>query len=463
MMKPAELVKMGIPQGPLLAKVVSAIAEAARSGRYSKEQLHQVVKDMVADPAKFTDDPNWGEIASGLVRSAQSDSLLAEPIPFRTYGTEIDDVSLAQMRNACRLPVAVSGALMPDAHAGYGLPIGGVLAVESAVIPYAVGVDIACRMKMSVLNLPLSAIEDEKDRLVKALEKETAFGAGAKFRKRRRHRVMDEDWGFSRTTAHVKDTAWAQLGTSGGGNHFVEYGLLHVESQEAGLSPGTYVALLSHSGSRGAGNIIGKHFSTVAQMMHPCLPKEAAHLAWLDLDSQEGKEYWLSMELMGRYAAANHELIHTHIAGALGVEIIRDFENHHNFAWKENHHGRDVIVHRKGATPAGNDMLGIIPGSMASPGFLVRGKGNDASLRSASHGAGRLMSRTQAKQRLSWDDAKRVLAERGITLVSATLDEAPMAYKDIEEVMAAQANLVEILARFEPKIVKMAGNGADRE
>jgi tRNA-splicing ligase RtcB len=461
-MKPAELVKMGIPRGTELEAAVGAVIRATKSGLYSKDQLRKTIEDMVADPAEFASDPFFGEAASALMAREETDNLLHDPISFRVYGDEIEELSLQQMRNACRLPVAVAGALMPDAHAGYGLPIGGVLAVESAVIPYAVGVDIGCRMKMSVLDLPLSALEDEKERLIKALVKETAFGNGAKFKKRRRHRVMDEDWEFCKVVSHVKDTAWSQLGTSGGGNHFVEYGVLHVESPVQGLAPGTFVALLSHSGSRGAGNIIGKHFSAIARSMHPRLPKEAAHLAWLDLDSSEGREYWLSMELMGRYSAANHELIHTHITEALGVEITTGFENHHNFAWKEKHLGRDVIVHRKGATPAGKDMIGIIPGSMATPGFVVRGKGDDASLRSASHGAGRLMSRTQAKQRFSWDEALQFLARRGVTLVSADLDEVPMAYKDIGKVMAAQADLVEILARFEPRIVKMAGSRTDQ-
>ena len=180
------------------------------------------------------------------------------------------------------------------------------------------------------------------------------------------------------------------------------------------------------------------------------------------MDSEEGRDYWKCMELMGRYASANHELIHDHIARTLGVEIVKSIENHHNFAWKENHSGREVIVHRKGATPADQDTIGIIPGSMATPGFVVRGKGNGSSLRSASHGAGRLMSRTQAKKSCTWEEARRFLTERGVTVVSASLDEVPMAYKDIEAVMAAQADLVEIIARFEPKIVMMSSEGGRR-
>ena len=170
------------------------------------------------------------------------------------------------------------------------------------------------------------------------------------------------------------------------------------------------------------------------------------------------------MELMGRYAAANHALIHQHIARALGVEVRLDIENHHNFAWRERHRlpggsEADLIVHRKGATPAGVGVLGIIPGSMATPGYIVRGKGSAASLNSAAHGAGRRMSRTKAKHTLTWEAAMRFLRERGVTLISAGLDEVPMAYKDIDEVMRAQHDLVEPLARFEPRLVKMAPGG----
>ena len=159
------------------------------------------------------------------------------------------------------------------------------------------------------------------------------------------------------------------------------------------------------------------------------------------------------MELMGRYAAANHALIHRHIARNLGVEVRLDLENHHNFAWRERHRlpggsMADVIVHRKGATPAGAGVLGIIPGSMGAPGYVVRGKGSDASLHSAAHGAGRRMSRTAAKKQFRWEDAMAFLRARNVTLISAGLDEVPMAYKNIDEVMAAQQDLVEPLARF---------------
>jgi tRNA-splicing ligase RtcB len=270
---------------------------------------------------------------------------------------------------------------------------------------------------------------------------------------------MDADWDITGITGSLKDKAWSQLGTSGSGNHFVEFGELVLDRDDLGLRAGVYLALLSHSGSRGSGNNVAEHFSRIARELHPELPKEMQHLAWLNLDSREGEEYWRAMELMGHYAAANHELIHRGIAENLRVQVLLDIENHHNFAWKETHGGEEVVVHRKGATPAGKGALGIIPGSMGTSGYVVRGKGEPASLNSASHGAGRKMSRKAAKEKCSWAEARALLEERGVTLLSAGLDEVPMAYKDIEAVMAAQADLVEIVARFSPKLVKMSPGG----
>jgi tRNA-splicing ligase RtcB len=387
----------------------------------------------------------------------------AAPAPYRIWGQGLEPGSLNQMRSAADLPVAVRGALMPDAHQGYGLPIGGVLATENAVIPYAVGVDIACRMRMSVFDVDgaVALAPPVRDRLRAALEGETRFGVGAKFdgRLRRDHPVMEADWQATPVTKQLRDRAWSQLGTSGSGNHFVEFGLLDVEREGAGLAPGSYLALLSHSGSRGSGAAVASHYSKLAQQLHPELPKELRNLAWLDLDLAEGQEYWHAMSLMGEYAAANHERIHHHIAQALGFGVLAVVENHHNFAWKEEHDGRELIVHRKGATPAGVGVLGMIPGTMADPAFLVSGRGEPDSLRSASHGAGRRMSRTEAKRRFTWDETRALLAERDVELLSADLDEAPMAYKDIREVMAAQTDLVEVLGTFHPRMVKMAPAG----
>jgi tRNA-splicing ligase RtcB len=287
---------------------------------------------------------------------------------------------------------------------------------------------------------------------------------GGTFKTKHEHAVMDADWNVTPVTSRLKDKAWSQLGTSGSGNHFVEFGELHVMNDAVGLPRGEYLALLSHSGSRGSGAHIADHYSKLARKLHPELPPELANLAWLDLDTEAGQEYWNAMELMGQYAAANHALIHKSIARNLRVDVRLDLENHHNYAWKERHtlpDGRvsDVIVHRKGATPAGAGVLGIIPGSMGAPGYVVRGKGSAASLHSAAHGAGRRMSRTRAKKEFTWEMAQAFLRERGVTLMSAGLDEVPMAYKNIDEVMAAQHDLVEALARFDPRLVKMAPAG----
>ncbi len=383
--------------------------------------------------------------------------------PWRQWGSDPDPASVEQIERACSLPVAVRGALMPDAHLGYGLPIGGVLATSDAVIPYAVGVDIACRMKLSVWNLRPTALDNHGDRLARAIETETRFGIGANFEHRRQHAVMDENWNVTVVTSRLKDKAWSQLGTSGSGNHFVELGTLELSARELGLDAGRYLALLSHSGSRGVGNAVARHFSELASSLHPQLPRELRHLAWLDLSSEPGREYWEAMQLMGRYAAANHELVHRHLARRLGVEVLASVENHHNFAWIEEHDGRRVVVHRKGATPAGEGVLGIIPGSMATPAYVVRGLGSEASLQSAAHGAGRRMSRTQAKKRYRWRDVRNLLEARRVRVLSAGLDEVPMAYKDIGEVMAAQRDLVRPIASFQPRLVKMAPGGEPPE
>lgn len=463
-MNTKDLIRLGVPPGEATRRGIDFISRYVLDG-HDKTQLGADVEAIVRNPGAFVNDDLRGEFAKALTRLTRP--IREAPAAWRQWGEGLEPESVNQMARACQLPVAVAGALMPDAHVGYGLPIGGVLATDNAVIPYAVGVDIACRMKLTVLDLPLRELERQRERLIAAIETETRFGVGVTFQPRRDHPVLDADWSVSPVTRQNKDRAWAQLGTSGSGNHFVEFGVFTTKEPIESLAPGTYVALLSHSGSRGTGASVCDHYSKLAMALHPDLPKEHKHLAWLSLDSADGQEYWAAMELMGRYAAANHALIHQHLARRLGRSVLLDVENHHNFAWKERHAigsaDRDVIVHRKGATPAGEGVLGIIPGSMATPGFLVRGKGNTASLRSASHGAGRVMSRSKAIDTIQWHNVRQMLKERGVTLISAGLDEAPMVYKDIHAVMAAQRDLVEVLAEFQPKLVKMAPRGERAE
>jgi tRNA-splicing ligase RtcB len=459
-----DLIRLGVPLGEATRRATDFISKFILGGG-DKSRLEEEVKAIIANPGGFTDDPLRGEFAKALLKAPPPPR--AEPVKYRQWGEGLEHEAVMQMERACLLPVAVAGALMPDAHVGYGLPIGGVLATENTVIPYAVGVDIACRMKMTVLDLPLRDLERHQDRLARAIAAETRFGVGSNFKQRRQHEVLDADWSVSPVTKQNQDRAWAQLGTSGSGNHFVEFGLFTAHGKIHELAPGTYVALLSHSGSRGTGAAVCDYYSKIAFSQFPDLPSELKRLAWLSLDSEAGQEYWAAMELMGRYAAANHALIHKHMAANLGAQVLLDLENHHNFAWKEQHViggvEREVIVHRKGATPAGQGVLGIIPGSMASPGFVVSGKGNAESLNSAAHGAGRVMSRTQANKTFNWKKVNEFLREQGVTLISAGLDEVPMAYKNIREVMAAQSDLVTILGQFDPKLVKMSPPGERAE
>src|SRR5262245_54992179 len=270
-MNTRELVAIGFPAGAC-AEGAKQLLQQARAAKQNMAAVVEDLKRLAAAPASFVDDAQYGALARQLVdQTAARDRFQAREsdAPYRIWGENLESEALTQMRNACRLPVAVSGALMPDAHVGYGLPIGGVLATRDAVIPYAVGVDIACRMKMSVLDLPLSTMADDKGRLTRALERETQFGIGASFRSPRQHDVMDDDWTVTTITAKMKDRAWSQLGTSGSGNHFVEFGELIVTDAGVGLEPGRYVALLSHSGSRGTGAQVADHYSKLARELHP--------------------------------------------------------------------------------------------------------------------------------------------------------------------------------------------------
>ena len=461
-----ELNELGLPNHKQIMPLAMKLINQALSGGACPVLMRENLNRLCQQPAGMAEDPVLGELAHSLHRHFPDGVMFtprANPAPWRQWGElYVEDSALQQMENACSLPKAVRGALMPDAHTGYGLPIGGVLATEGIVIPYAVGVDIACRMRLSVLDLPPHFLNERREALIAALEQETRFGVGAEFApaERREHAVMDEDWNVTEITGRSKGKAWKQLGSSGGGNHFVEFGELHLESTaELGgrqVEQGVYLALLSHSGSRGSGQNVAEHYSKLAMSMRPALPSGIRHLAWLDLDSEAGQEYWAAMELMGRYAAANHEQIHAHILRKLGAEALSHVENHHNFAWKEKYEGKNVIIHRKGATPAAAGVQGIIPGSMASPAFVVSGKGNKEALNSCSHGAGRLMSRTMAFNSPDANKLQACLQEQGVELLSGGLDEAPMAYKDIFAVIAAQDELVDVLARFDPRLVKMA-------
>ena len=460
-----DLIQLGFPEGKAFGLALKAIELLANT--FTTEEIQNRVTEMIQNPSEFMKDEILGNAAIELQTQLFPDEydavLVANPPDYAVFGEEhIEAGARNQMKVAMSLPVAVAGALMPDAHQGYGLPIGGVLATRNSIIPYGVGVDIGCRMALSVYDIPEEHFVSNLSQYKRELIAWTKFGAGAGWVKHQKaqHAVLDRPE-FEQTPLlkQLKDKAASQLGTSGGGNHFVEFGIIEFEQPELGVPKGKYLALLSHSGSRGMGATLAGHYTRLAKEL--CrLPKEAANLAYLSLDSAEGLEYWMAMNLAGDYASACHEVIHQRMAKALGAQVMVSVENHHNFAWKEIWNGEEVIVHRKGATPASEGVLGIIPGSMTAPGFLVRGKGENRSISSASHGAGRQMSRTQAFKEITKADMKQILADCGVTLIGAGLDEAPMAYKDIGKVMAAQTELVDVLATFQPKLVRMADDGS---
>lgn len=458
-----ELVKAGFPKNKTIGLALE-IAKKVYAGRSEDEQL-ETLKRVLANPESFLNDEVLSPLAHELLLPGKK-ALEPSPKPYRIFGAEaIEEGALAQMEIAMRLPVALAGALMPDAHQGYGLPIGGVLATANEVIPYGVGVDIGCRMCMTLYHLPPDELEKKKETFTKILVGNTRFGQ-AVFPKPADHPIFErKEFDELPIAREMKSRARQQIGTSGGGNHFVEFGAVEILEpiKELNVEPGWYLALLSHSGSRGLGANIARHYTKIA--MDTCeLPGSAKHLAWLDLRHEAGQEYWLAMNLAGDYASACHHVIHERIASALGETPVAMIENFHNFAWKEKDaQGNDIIVHRKGATPAAVGALGIIPGSMASPGFIVRGKGSEASLHSASHGAGRVLSRTKAKQTLLPGQVRKVLKQAGVEVIGSGLDEAPMVYKDIRQVMEYQKDLVQALGIFTPKIVRMCGDEKFKE
>ncbi len=461
-LKGKDLRTIGYPEGPVISIAMNIMEKNYKFSE--QEEVMDLLKKILASPVEYENDAVLGLIARQLIPKQETEgeviALKKTGVPFNVFGRDqIEDGATRQMDQAARLPVTVAGALMPDAHAGYGLPIGGVLATENAVIPYGVGVDIGCRMCLSVFDIDPKELLKREQYFTRELNEATLFGSGRQFEETASHAVLDrKEFDEVPILKALQSKAAKQLGSSGSGNHFVEFGLVTIIERDPilDLEPGEYLGLLSHSGSRALGANIAGHYTKLAKEKRR-LPGEASNLAWLNLDEEEGIEYWLAMNLAGDYASACHEVIHDKIALQLGRSPLKRVENHHNFAWREVHEGREVVVHRKGATPAGKDVLGIIPGSMTAPGFIVKGKGQEASLNSASHGAGRKMSRTAALNTMTHDLLKKTLAQHGVKLLGGGLDEAPQAYKDIGTVMQSQRQLIDVLGRFTPRIVKMDG------
>ena len=457
-----ELRAIGYPESPVISIAMNVMQKHYKFS--DKEDALELLRNILANPNEYKGDEILGIIAQQLIDKEEEGvhevSLNQNGIQFSVFGQEhIGEGAMHQMYLAAKLPVSVAGALMPDAHSGYGLPIGGVLATDNAVIPYGVGVDIGCRMCLSIFDIHPQELKSKEAFFARELSDATLFGSGAQFQQAADHEVMENELFYQLPllkSLHGK--AWKQLGSSGSGNHFAEFGIIEIAEKDETLNvqAGLYVGFLTHSGSRALGANIANHYTRLAISKRQ-LPQEAKNLAWLSLDEEAGMEYWLAMNLAGDYASACHHVIHNKIAKQLGRKPVKMVENHHNFAWKETLDGKEVIVHRKGATPAGKDVLGIIPGSMTADGFIVKGKGETASVNSAAHGAGRKMSRTRAIESVTDKQFKEELQKFGIKLLGGGLDESPFAYKDINAVMKSQKALVDVAGKFTPKIVKMDG------
>jgi tRNA-splicing ligase RtcB len=468
-----ELIAEGWQPGPVMGAALE-IAETLLAGNQDRAEVLAQLNRVRLAPYDYHDDPLFGSLARRLIELEGPEPELIvpirdAPIPYQVWGDDFEPETLRQLDNAAHLAVSEAAALMPDGHPGYGLPIGGVLGTENSVIPYGVGVDIACRMRLSIFDESSNILTAQSDRFRKALLFNTCFGIGPRDgewgpRERREHPLLDDPrWHELALLRHQHEKAVRQMGTSGTSNHFAEWAALTAleDIPKWGLQAGdTRLCFVTHSGSRGVGATIAQEYTRIAKSLHPELPRQFQELAWLDLDSEAGQEYWLAMHVAGDFASACHQTIHQTVSAAAGLEAAAFVENHHNFAWAEEHGGKTLIVHRKGATPAAEGVLGVIPGTMADKGYIVLGLGNESSLNSSSHGAGRLRSRTASKQMITRHQRDAYLKRQGVELLNpeAGVDESPQAYKNPAEVMAQQTDLVRPIATFMPLMVMMASD-----
>lgn len=392
-------------------------------------------------------------------------SLAEQPAPFALFGEPEKHIpvnAVEQMEMVMRLPIATRGALMPDAHLGYAMPIGGVVSLEDAISPSFVGYDISCMMQLSLFDLTVKEFMSHRRKLAAVLRSETRFGLGADFKPgQRQHAVMeDPHWMETRLLRGLKNTAGQQLGSSGGGNHFADLVIVDfVRDHEIYCAGDQAVGLLTHSGSRGPGHKTATYYvQSAAQATREFSLGIPSGYEWLPLNSELGQEYLSAMRLMGAYARANHDLIHDHFVASAGLGRRYCVWNRHNYAWIEE----EGVIHRKGATPAELGTIGLIPGSSGTASYLVRGLGNVESLHSSSHGAGRWFSRTEAKRRHDEDAFRQHMAALDILHFGLEPDETFQAYKDIEMVIGLQEGiLVEVIARMTPKVVLMGGKSDD--
>lgn len=383
--------------------------------------------------------------------------ITTEHIPIKMWLNEIEEGALSQARNLANLPFAFKQVcLLSDAHVGYGMPIGGVLATKGVIIPNAVGVDIGCGMIAIQTNLTALELPSEKTKKILSQIREVVPLGFDHHKERQDESLMPKGHNLDelRIVKQQYISALKQIGTLGGGNHFIE-----IQKDQNG-----FIWIMIHSGSRNIGLKVAEHYNNRAKKLNEIWcssinPK--TDLAFLPFESDEARDYYKEMKYCVEFAFANRSLMMNRI-----VEIfISNFNSivfepminiAHNYAAWEKHFDEKVIVHRKGATSAKAGEIGIIPGSQGTKSYLVEGLGNPESFMSCSHGAGRKMSRSQAYKTLNLEDEARKLDEQGIIHAIRTkhdLEEAASAYKDISEVMDFQKDLVKIKFELSPVAV----------
>jgi len=367
--------------------------------------------------------------------------------PLTVFGAH-EEGTLGQMRNCMGVGRVVAGTLCADGHLGYAQPVGGVIAYDGQVSISGVGFDIGCGNLAARLDTPFAAVRDRVPEILADIRRTISFGVGRANAERVEHALLDDRdaWAASGMEDYRQKAA-AQLGTVGSGNHYVD-----LFEDEAGL-----VWIGVHFGSRGLGHTSATRYLKAAggrDGMHvpPAVVEEASEL---------GQRYLAAMELAGRYAYAGREWVVERVRAIIGGAVTDSVHNHHNYAWKETHGGRDLWVVRKGATPAFPGQRGFVGGSMGDDAVILEGVESEAaraSLYSTVHGAGRVFGRKEALRRFSRAQMDEWLRARGVTVSGGDLDESPMAYRRLPEVLAHHAGTVRVLHRLRPFAVAMAGS-----
>src|SRR3984957_19586381 len=368
--------------------------------------------------------------------------------PLKIFGRH-DEATVAQMRNCMSVGNVVAGVICADGHLGYAQPVGGVIAYEKQISISGVGFDIGCGNMAVRLDVPFATIADRVGPIIRDVAKTISFGIGRRNEERAEHALFDDAdaWRESDMQAY-RQKAVTQLGTVGSGNHYVD---LMRDGDD-------FVWIGVHFGSRGLGHTSATRYLKAAG------GKDGMNVppAVIDEDSEIGRRYIAAMQLAGRYSYAGREWVIERVRKIIGGTVTDMVHNHHNYAWRENHDGRDLWVVRKGATPAFPGQRGFVGGSMGDDAVIIQGIDGPeakAALYSTIHGAGRLFGRKEAKRRFTREQMGQWLQDRGVTVLGADLDESPMAYRRLPDVLAEHAGSVKVLHTLRPLGVAMAGSG----